>query len=70
MAVEVRSRGLGVGGRLLEGAEEEARSRGATRIVLNAQRRAEEFYGAHGYVAEGETFVEAGIEHVRMRKEL
>jgi predicted GNAT family N-acyltransferase len=38
--------------------------------VLNAQRRAEAFYGANGYVAEGEPFLDAGIEHVRMTKAL
>jgi predicted GNAT family N-acyltransferase len=32
--------------------------------------QAEAFYAAHGYVPEGETFVEAEIEHVRMRKSL
>ena len=70
MAVERRLRGRGVGGTLLAGAEREAREHGATEIVLNSQSQAEPFYAAHGYVAEGETFIEAGIEHVRMRKAL
>ena len=70
MAVDRRVRGNGVGGRLLAGAEREAHERGATEMVLNAQHRAESFYAAHGYVAEGDTFLEAEIEHVRMRKEL
>jgi predicted GNAT family N-acyltransferase len=70
MAVERRVRRLGVGARLLAGAEGEARERGATEIVMHAQRRAEPFYAAHGYVAEGEIFMEAEIEHVRMRKGL
>jgi predicted GNAT family N-acyltransferase len=70
MAVDRRVRRNGVGGRLLAGAEREARERGATEMLLNAQRRAESFYAAHGYVAEGDTFLEAQIEHVRMRKEL
>jgi predicted GNAT family N-acyltransferase len=70
MAVEPRLRGLGVGVRLLEGAEREARERGAREMVLHAQRRAESFYAANGYVAEGEVFLEAEIEHVRMRKAL
>jgi predicted GNAT family N-acyltransferase len=70
MAVDRRVRGNGVGGRLLAGAEHEAREQGATEMLLNAQRRAESFYAAHGYVAEGDTFLEAEIEHVRMRKEL
>jgi predicted GNAT family N-acyltransferase len=70
MAVEQRLRRLGVGGKLLGGAEREARERGAAEMVLNSQSQAEPFYAAHGYVAEGDTFLEAGIEHVRMRKAL
>ena len=70
MAVEEVLRRLGVGERLLAGAEGEARDRGAREMVLHAQRHAEAFYAAHGYVPEGETFVEAGIEHGRRRKPL
>jgi len=70
MVVERRLRGSGVGARLLEGAEREAHERGAAEMVLNAQRRAQGFYAANGYSPEGETFMEAGIEHVRMRREL
>lgn len=70
MVVDQRVRRNGVGGRLLAGAEREARERGAREMLLNAQRRAESFYAVHGYVPEGETFLEAEIEHVRMRKEL
>ena len=39
-------------------------------MLLHAQRRAEGFYAAAGYLAEGEPFIEEGIEHVRMRKAL
>jgi predicted GNAT family N-acyltransferase len=70
MAVEQPFRRLGVGARLLEGAEQEVRQRGATEMVLHAQRLAEPFYAAHGYLPEGEPFLEAEIEHVRMRKGL
>jgi predicted GNAT family N-acyltransferase len=70
MAVERRVRRQGVGGRLLSGAEREARERGAREMVLHAQRRAEPFYAAHGYVPEGDPFLEVEIEHVRMRKAL
>ena len=70
MAVEQRLRQLGVGSRLLTGAEAAAREEGAREMVLHAQRRAEPFYASNGYVAEGETFLEAEIEHVRMRKAL
>ena len=70
MVVEKRLRELGVGSTLLAGAEDEARKSGAREMLLHAQRRAESFYASNGYVAEGETFLEAGIEHVRMRKAL
>lgn len=70
MAVEARLRGRGAGARLLEGAEEAAREHGAGTVVLHAQRRAEPFYASHGYAAEGEPFLEAEIEHVRMTKSL
>ncbi len=68
MAVEKRLRGLGVGARLVEGAERIAVERGAATMTLNAQRRAEAFYARQGYEAEGGTFMEANIEHVRMTK--
>jgi predicted GNAT family N-acyltransferase len=70
MAVERRYRGAGAGRRLLEAAEDEAGRQGATSMLLHAQRRAEGFYAAGGYVAVGETFVEEGIEHVAMAKPL
>ena len=70
MAVEARVRGLGVGARLLAGAEDEARARGAEQMVLHAQIRAEPFYAANGYTREGEVFMDAGIEHIAMRKAL
>ncbi|HEX6585879.1 MAG TPA: GNAT family N-acetyltransferase [Solirubrobacterales bacterium] len=69
MAVGRRLRGLGVGTRLLAAAEDEARAAGARTVLLHAQRRVEGFYATGGYAADGETFMEAGIEHVAMRKE-
>jgi len=70
MAVEARVRGLGVGARLVRGSERVATDHGAGEMVLHSQRRAEGFYAGQGYVAEGDTFMEADIEHVRMRKRL
>ena len=70
MAVERRLRGLGAGARLLTEAEEIARAKGAETMVLNSQTRAEGFYAGQGYEPEGERFLEAGIEHVRMTKPL
>ena len=70
MVVDARHRKLGVGGRLLSGSEDKARETGAKTMVLNSQLRAQAFYASHGYAPEGETFMDAGIEHVRMTKAL
>jgi predicted GNAT family N-acyltransferase len=70
MVVDARHRKLGVGGRLLDWCEEEGRASGATTMVLNSQLRAQAFYGSHGYEPEGETFMDADIEHIRMTKPL
>lgn len=70
MAVERRLRGSGVGARLLSAAEAEAARLGASTIVVHAQRRAEDFYASAGYMPDGDTFIEEGIEHVRMTKRL
>lgn len=69
MAVDVEWRRNGIGGRLLTFLEEEAASQGVTTYVLNAQEYVKDFYAAHGYVERGETFLEADIVHILMRKE-
>jgi predicted GNAT family N-acyltransferase len=70
MAVERGRREGGVGRKLLERAEAEAHSSGAPRMILHAQRSAEGFYAKAGYEVQGDPFVEAEIEHVRMTKDL
>ena len=68
VAAEVRGRGLGT--RLLREAEREARAAGAGRMALHAQEHARELYTANGYAQYGDPFVEAGIPHVAMQKQL
>jgi predicted GNAT family N-acyltransferase len=70
MVVDRRLRGLGVGAKLLAHCEGEARRAGAKTMVLNSQVRAQDFYAGSGYAAEGESFMDAGIEHIRMTKAL
>ena len=67
MAVMPGWRGWGVGGAILEALLQAARERAMSEAVLHAQVRAQAFYARHGFVAEGPRFMEAGIEHVRMR---
>jgi len=67
MAVGADYRGLGVGSRLLRALIDEARLRQYMEVALSAQLHAQDFYARHGFVAEGQTYMDAGIEHVAMR---
>lgn len=70
MAISPERRRSGLGWRLLEAADRDARSRGAQSIRLHAQLHAESFYARGGFVRQGEEFVEEGIRHVLMEKRL
>ena len=69
MAVDMEWRRKGIGGRLLTFLEEEAATQGGSTYILNAQEYVKDFYASHGYVERGETFLEANIVHILMRKE-
>ena len=70
LAVAPEARRRGVANAILEAAEDEARRRGARRVVLHAQTHADELYRRRGYVVSGDRFMEAGIEHLPMEREL
>lgn len=70
VAVRESRRREGWGDRLMDAAEEAARERGATRVVLHAQTEVERFYAQRGYVTTSDVFEEAGIPHVVMELEL
>lgn len=70
MAVLREWRGKGVGGRLLAALIERARARGMQRVALNAQTKATPFYARFGFVVAGEEFMEAGIPHIAMVREI
>ncbi|HYD80156.1 MAG TPA: GNAT family N-acetyltransferase [Paucimonas sp.] len=67
MAVRKSARGAGIGGEILAALMREAGKRGDRAVMLNAQTRAEPFYARHGFVRDGEEFMEAGIPHLPMR---
>lgn len=67
MAVSAAARGLGVGAALLTALMEEARRRGFAEVVLSAQTHAIGFYERHGFVAEGEVYLDCDIPHRLMR---
>lgn len=63
-------RGRGVGAALLLHFVAIARERGHRRAVLNAQEHAVPFYARYGFVPRGAPFMEAGIPHREMVREL
>jgi predicted GNAT family N-acyltransferase len=67
MAVRKAARGSGVGSALLQRLMQVAEQRGEAGVVLSAQIQAEAFYGRHGFVREGDEYMDAGIAHVMMR---
>ena len=70
MAVRKSQRGRGLGSLLLTRLVDEARQCGHLEVVLAAQVHAQDFYAAHGFLAEGPVFLDAGIDHVHMRRVL
>jgi predicted GNAT family N-acyltransferase len=70
MAVLKERRGRGIGARMLEALIQRARERGDAEVALSAQVHAVPFYLANGFVPEGEEYVEAGIRHLAMRRQL
>lgn len=70
MAVLAAWRGQGIGQALLDAAIGAARARGICTLKLSAQTHAAGFYARAGFVAAGESYEEAGIPHVAMRKTL
>ncbi|AHI00602.1 hypothetical protein KALB_7244 [Kutzneria albida DSM 43870] len=59
------ARGNGLSGRLLEAALAEV---GSAQCVLDAQTQVAGFYASHGFVPEGDEFLEDGIPHITMRR--
>lgn len=71
IAVRQEGRGQGLGRHVVLGLEALAREAGYTAAALDAQKHAEGFYKRLGYqTVSAETFLDAGIPHVKMKKEL
>ena len=70
MAVLPTWRGRGIGALLLESLIAKAKERGDAQVALSAQVHAVAFYRAHGFVTEGDEYLEAGIRHQAMRRSL
>jgi len=70
MAVLREWRGKGVGALLLQAVVDQARRRGHAAARLNAQTHAAGFYRRFGFEVSGPEFMEAGIPHVPMQRDL
>ena len=71
MAVDEDYQGEGIGGKILNELEREARRKGAGYVVLNARENAVNFYKKHGYriIEEGQLLF-GSIKQFKMRKEI
>jgi predicted GNAT family N-acyltransferase len=70
MAVSADLRGIGVGRSLLDALVTRAEERGLPGVELHAQVHARAFYERAGFVPFGAVYLEAGIEHLGMRRDL
>ncbi|MDF0727965.1 GNAT family N-acetyltransferase [Cytobacillus sp. S13-E01] len=64
------ARNKGAGKVIMEKMEQIARSEGISKLKLNAQTHAEKFYKNIGYTTVSDIFMDAGIPHVAMVKEI
>jgi predicted GNAT family N-acyltransferase len=70
LAVRKNERGKGTGKKLFAFAIDYVKELGYSRIVIHAQAYLLKFYEGFGFVAQGEKFTEANIEHYHMEKHL
>ena len=70
VAVDDGLRGMGLGAKLVQASERWAVESGFSRIELNARDTAVSFYDRLGYRPAGDGFVEVGIPHQKMVKDL
>jgi len=70
MAVTASARGQGIGRDVLDLLVARAGERGLPAVELHAQLHARAFYERAGFAPLGDVYLEAGIEHVGMRREL
>lgn len=70
MAVLKPWRNRGIGALMLHSLIERAKQRGDHEVALSAQVHAVPFYRANGFVEEGAEYLEAGIRHQAMKRDL
>ena len=70
VAVRSQLQSLGIGKAMIAFAESFASEKSFSKMVLNARKAVLGFYEKHGYEAVGEEFLEVGIPHFKMKKQL
>jgi predicted GNAT family N-acyltransferase len=70
ICIDQSQRGKGLGVLIMREVENTAQQKGITTLLLHSQDHAESFYSNLGYKTISEPFDEAGIIHVKMKKEL
>lgn len=70
VAVLKSYRGLGLGKKVMEAIIQQAQQEQRPFLVLSAQVYATGFYQQLGFQVEGEEYLDCGIPHIRMRREL
>ena len=70
MAVHENHQRKGLGSRLIQGIESVLRIRGFQQIQLHAREEAVPFYRRLGYQTVGDRFMEVGIGHWKMYRQL
>ena len=68
VAVRKEYRSHGVGRIIIQALEDKAKELGATKVKLDGQLQAQGFYEKLGYEVKSGVFLDAGIEHVLMVK--
>lgn len=70
VAVDEKYRGKGIGRVLVSFSERIGRRRGYKRMCLSARETATALYENMGYISVGKPYVEIGIPHIKMEKEI
>jgi len=70
LAVLSQARGRGLGMKIMQKAIQLIASKNISKVVIHAQEYIKDLYYKLNFIQEGESFEEAGIRHIKMKKNL
>jgi predicted GNAT family N-acyltransferase len=70
MAVADKAQGKGIGKKLIAEIENILQEQGFKQLELSARKTAQGFYEKLGYQANGDYYLEQGIKHIKMQKNI